>query len=174
MDIVYYVACSLDGFIATKDGGVDWLNPYNSGEFGYAKFYASVDALVMGSHTYEVALTHGEWPSPDKPSWVFTRRDLAVADPSVTLTDDDPADVVDHLRDQAYARVWLMGGGELASSFRTQRLISHYMIWIIPVMLGSGIPLFSAATGMDSLNLLETKSFSNGVVLLSYGQDMKP
>ena len=174
MDVVYYVACSLDGFIATKDGGVDWLNPYNSSESGYADFYASIDALVMGSHTYEFALDQGDWPSADKPTWVFTHRDLPVADPSVTLTDDDPKDVVDTLRTEGHERVWLMGGGELASSFRTQGLVSHYMIWIIPVILGAGIPLFSVGAGMDSLRLVESKSLSNGVVLLSYQQDVKP
>lgn len=164
----------MDGFIATEDGGVDWLNPYNSSEFGYADFYASVDALVMGSHTYEFTLGQGDWPSADKPSWVFTHRDLPVADPSVTLTDADPTDVVEHLRNEGYERVWLMGGGKLASSFRTQGLISHYMVWIIPVVLGAGIPLFSRGAGMDSLRLVETKSFSNGVALLSYEQDGKP
>lgn len=174
MDIVYYVACSVDGFIATEDGGVDWLTPYNSKEFGYTEFYASVDALVMGSHTYETALTHGDWPSPDKPSWILTHRDLTVADPSVTLTDGDPADVVDVIRREGHERVWLMGGGELASSFLTRGLISHYMIWIIPVVLGAGIPLFSRGAAVDSLRLVETKSFSNGVVMLSYEPSALP
>ena len=168
MDIVYYVACSLDGFIATEDGGVDWLNPYNSSEFGYADFYGAVDALVMGSHTYEFTLGQGDWPSPDKPSWVFTHRALPVGDASVTLTDDDPTDVVDALRAEGYERVWLMGGGELASSFRARGLISEYMIWIIPVVLGGGIPLFASGGGMESLTLVKTKGFSNGVVMLSY------
>ncbi len=174
MDIVYYVACSLDGFIATESGGVDWLSPYNSSEFGYADFYAPIDALLMGSHTYEFTLGQGDWPSADKPSWVFTHRDLPVADPSVTLTHDDPTDVVDALRTEGYEHVWLMGGGELASSFLTRGLISHYMIWIIPVVLGAGIPLFSRGVAVDSLRLVETKSFSNGVVMLSYEPDVKP
>lgn len=78
LEVVYYVAASLDGYIATDDGGVDWLAPFQSAkeDHGTGDLYSSVDALLMGSHTYEFALELGQWPSPDKPSWVFTRRDL--------------------------------------------------------------------------------------------------
>ena len=74
MDVVYYVACSLDGFIATQDGGVDWLNPYNSNDFGYADFYAPMDAGLMGSHTYEFTLDQRDWPSAVKLSCVVRHR----------------------------------------------------------------------------------------------------
>lgn len=171
MDIVYYVASSVDGFIATDDGGVDWLNPYFSNEFGYAEFYASVDVIVMGSHTYEFALTHGGSQSADKPSRVFTSRDLPAADPSVTLTSDDPSEVVETLRAEGHERVWLMGGGELAGSFRARGLISEYQIWIMPVVLGGGIPLFAGRGEMQSLTFAETQSFGNGVVMLRYKRE---
>jgi dihydrofolate reductase len=97
MDIIYYAAASLDGYIATADGGVEWLDAYDGeeGDYGFADFYASVDALVMGSKTYEFALAQPEWMAPDRPSWVFTRRDLRQAHPSVHLTAEDPADVAD-------------------------------------------------------------------------------
>ena len=167
-EIVYYAACSLDGYIATEDGGVAWLNPYNSSEFGYEQFYASLDALVMGSYTYEISLAHGEWPSPDKSSWVFTKRDLRVADPSITLTQDRPSEVMSEIESRGHERVWLMGGGKLASSFRELGLISEYQIWMIPIILGGGITLFAGGGGVDDLRLVETKSFSNGVVMLRY------
>ena len=83
VEIVYYAAASLDGQIATRDGGIDWLPPIetpgsDSGgfDYGYPDFYASVDALLMGSRTYEKILRHDDWPYMDKPTWVFTRRPL--------------------------------------------------------------------------------------------------
>ena len=169
-DVVYYVACSLDNYIATADDGVDWLMPYQkSGEdYGFAEFYSSMDGLVMGSRTYEVALTQGQWQAADKPSWVFTHRDLRLAHPSITLTSEDPGQVVDSLSARGLKRVWLMGGGELAASFRTRGLISHYMIAVVPVVLGGGIPLFATASRQDRLRLVEAKPYPSGIVLLSY------
>jgi len=170
-EVVYYVAASLDRYIATDDGGVDWLSPFqNAGEdHGAGDLYSSVDALLMGSHTYEFALKLGQWPSPDKPSWVFTRRDLRVLHPSITLTSQSPAEVVELLRAGGVRRAWLMGGGELATSFRSAGLISRFIISIFPVILGSGIPLFAAVPSVkDSLRLIEAKPFASGIVQLSY------
>ena len=124
-EIVYYVACSLDNFIATADGGVEWLERFGkTGEdYGYSEFYTSVDALLMGSYTYEIALTQGAWRSPDKPSWVFTTRDLEVMHPSITMTSADPGQVMKTLDERGIKRVWFMGGGKLAGSFR-ERVLS--------------------------------------------------
>jgi dihydrofolate reductase len=170
-EVVYYVAASLDGCIATDDGGVDWLAPFRSAseDHGAGDLYSSVDALLMGSHTYEFALKLGRWPSPDKPSWVFTRRDLGVLHPSITLTSQNPAEVVELLRARGVRRAWLMGGGELATSFRSAGLISRFIISIFPVILGSGIPLFAAVPSVkDSLRLIGAKPFPSGIVQLSY------
>jgi dihydrofolate reductase len=171
LDIIYYVASSLDGYIATDDGGVDWLTPFQStGEdHGAGNLYSSVDALLLGSHTYEFALKLGHWPSPDKPSWVFTRRDLRLLHPSITLTSQSPAEVIELLRARTVRRAWLMGGGKLATSFRNAGLISHFIISVFPVILGSGIPLLAPTqSGKDSLRLVETKPFASGIVQLSY------
>lgn len=168
-EVVYYVATSLDRFIATPDGGVDWLTPYHGGEDrGFADFYRSIDALLMGSHTYEVALQLGPWRSPDKPSWVFTSRDLPVAHQSISLTAEEPARMLRTLGQQGIQRAWLMGGGRLAGSFRAAGLISHYVIAVVPVVLGGGIPLFADAPRHDSLKLTGVTSFPSGIVQLSY------
>ena len=76
VEIVYYAAASLDGFIATPDGGIDWLPPIalDGEDYGYRDFYASVDAILMGSGTYENILRHAAWPYEGKPCWVFTRQ----------------------------------------------------------------------------------------------------
>jgi len=170
-EIVYYVATSLDGYIATADGGVDWLAPFQRAgeEHGASGLESSVDALLLGSHTYEFALKLGYWPSPEKPSWVFTRRDLRLLHPSITLTSQDPIEFVEMLQARGVRRAWLMGGGELATSFRRAGLISRFIISIFPVILGSGVPLFAPAQSKEhSLRLLESKPFASGIVQLTY------
>ena len=112
----------------------------------------------------------GPWQATDKPSWVFTRRSLEVVHPSVTLTDAEPPQVTEALRARGLKRVWLMGGGRLASSFRTAGLITHYMIFMVPVVLGSGILLFADAEGPEVLRLVEAKSYPSGIVQLNYEQ----
>lgn len=169
-DVVYYAASSLDGYIATRDGRVDWLDPFQaSGEdHGFKAFYSSIDGILMGSHTYEFALGQGSWPSQDKPSWVFTHRDLPVAHRSVTLTAEEPGTLIEALEARKAKRLWLMGGGKLAASFRVAGLITGYTIAIVPVVLGGGIPLFADSQGRDSLELQESLPHPSGIVTLRY------
>ena len=169
--VVYYVASSLDGYIATSDGGVDWLNRFHvAGEdHGAGKLEASIDALLLGSHTYEFALKLGQWPSPNKPSWVFTGRDLRVLHPSITLTSQSPREVIELLAARKMRRAWLMGGGKLAASFHEAQLISRCIISVFPVLLGAGIPLFAAhSSPLDALRLVKAKPFKSGIVQLTY------
>ncbi|MCZ6657372.1 MAG: dihydrofolate reductase family protein [Gammaproteobacteria bacterium] len=170
IDVVYYVAASLDGYIAAVDGGVDWLNQFgNSNEdHGFSDLYSTVDGIVMGSHTYEFSLAQSQWPAPDKPSWVLTHRDLPVAHPSVTLTADEPSRLVRSLAERGLKSVWLMGGGKVAASFRHTGLISRYIIAVMPIILGTGIPLLAAVPGQDVLTLIEAKPYPSGIVQLHY------
>jgi dihydrofolate reductase len=141
VDVIYYVASSLDGYIATADGRVDWISRFHArGEdHGAGELQASADALLFGSHTYEFALKLGHWPSPEKLTWVFTRRDLRVLHPSITLTAQTPREVINLLESRGLKCAWLMGGGKLAASFHAEQLISRYMISVFPLLLGSGI-----------------------------------
>lgn len=171
VEIVYYVAASLDGYIATVDGSVDWLSSsHATGEdHGAGELQASVDALLLGSHTYEFALKLGYWPSPEKPSWVFTERDLQILHPSITLTSQRPREIVELLAARGLRRAWLMGGGKLAASFHSDRLISHYIISVFPVLLSSGVPLFAPHLSQpDTLRLVAAKPFKSGIVQLTY------
>src|ERR1051325_2004107 len=170
-EVIYYVASSLDGYIATTDGNVDWLSRFHTAgeDHGAGELEASVDALLLGSHTYEFALKLGQWPSPDKPSWVFTRRDLRILHPSITLTKQSPHEVVELLAARGLDRAWLMGGGELAASFHAAQLISHYIISMIPILLGSGIPLFAShSSPPDALRFVAAKPFKSGIVQVTY------
>src|SRR4051812_31124731 len=161
-EVIYYVASSLDGYIATADGSVDWLSRFHSAgeDHGAGELEMSADALLLGSHTYEFALKLGQWPSPDKPSWVFTERDLRVLHPSITLTSHSPSKVLNDLTKRGLGKAWLMGGGKLAASFHASGLISEYIISIFPVLLGSGIPLLAPhSCAQDTLALVMAKPF---------------
>ena len=176
LEVIYYVASSLDGYIATADGGVDWLSRFHVSDedHGAGKVHASIDALLLGSRTYEFALKLGQWPSPDKPSWVFTKRDLPVLHPSITLTSHSPSEVVDDLTKRGFRKGWLMGGGKLAASFHADGLISNYSISVFPVLLGSGIPLLAPhSCAQDTLALVTAKPFKNGIVQLTYRRAQK-
>jgi dihydrofolate reductase len=171
VDVIYYVASSLDGYIATADGRVDWISRFHArGEdHGAGELQASADALLFGSHTYEFALKLGHWPSPEKLTWVFTRRDLRVLHPSITLTAQTPREVINLLESRGLKCAWLMGGGKLAASFHAEKLISRYMISVFPVLLGSGIPLFAPhSTPPDTLQFRTAKPFPSGTVVLTY------
>jgi dihydrofolate reductase len=170
-EIIYHVASSLDGYIATKDGSVDWLSRFQrrGEDQGVGDLEASVDELLLGSHTYEFALKLGRWPSPDKPSWVFTQRKLPILDPSITLTAETPVEVVRKLARRGCRRAWLMGGGKLAASFHAEHLISRYIMSVFPVLLGSGIPAFAPHPAtVDALRFVTARPFKSGIVQLTY------
>jgi dihydrofolate reductase len=168
--VTYYVAVSVDGYIATADGGIDWLKPFEStGEdYGYHEFYRSIDAAVMGSRTYEQCLGFAEWPYPGKPCWVFSRRAFANARSDVIITAENPAGVLRQLRARGLMRIWLAGGGELAASMRKSRLIDEYIVSVIPVILGGGIGLFAYGSTKENLRMFECKTYPNGVTQLRY------
>jgi len=169
-DVIYYVAVSLNGYIATPDGGVDWLAAYQTPDedYGYAAFFDSIDALIFGSRTYEQVVGFGAWPYGDKPCRVFSRRTLATPRPEIRLTTAEPPEVLSELAAQGLKRVWLVGGGQLAASFRRHGLITEYILSVIPVFLGGGVPLFAAPGPEASLALIGATPYSNGVVQLHY------
>ena len=169
-EIVLYIAASLDGFIAKADGAVDWLEEFDDtgAEQGYADFYGTIDGLLMGSRTYEQVLGFGEWPYPDKPCWVFSQRPLATPRPEVTVTNLGPAELMPELAARDVGRAWLVGGGELVATFRRQGLISEYIITIIPIILGEGIPLFISPGPGQGLNLIDSRKLGGGLVELHF------
>lgn len=169
-EVIYYVAASTDGFIAPDDGSLEWLAPFSdTGEdHGYAAFYSAVDALVVGSRTYEQMRTLGAWPHDDRPVTVMSARALEPAGDSVTVTSLQPREVVDSLSLQGYGRLWLIGGGALAGAFERDGLIDEYVISYVPVILGSGVGLFGGRAAMRSLELVDQVAFLDGIVQCRY------
>ena len=171
--IVLYIATSVDGYIATPDGGVDWLPAIDTGEadYGYDRFYAGIDALVMGRKTYEQVLTFGDWPYPGKPSYVMSRRQIETKIPEVIITASSPVELVSELQQNHYQHLWLVGGAATAAAFRAENLITAYILSIMPVLLGDGIPLFSRTELQNGLTLTASEVFRSGVVQLTYEVD---
>lgn len=171
-EICYYVAASADGYIATPDGGVDWLSVVESpGEdYGCAAFYETVDLLLMGRGTYEKALSFGAWPYTGMPCQVFSARPIESPPPDVIQTSLPPAKVVAALKAADVRRAWLLGGAALAGSFREQGLISEYVISFIPTWLGAGIPLFGTAGQIEPLSVVESRTYPSGLVQIRYRQ----
>lgn len=146
MSTQYYVASSLDGFIADPEETLDWLLSRDSGDAegapGYDEFIAGTGALAMGSRTYEWVLSHedGRWPY-DLPCWVFTSRELEPRS-GVTFTSADVTTVHRQMVAAAGGRnVWLVGGGELVGAFTDAGLLDEIILAIVPVTLGAGYPL---------------------------------
>ena len=177
VEIVYYAAASLDGYIATPDGGIDWLPPIEADgeDFGYTDFYASVDAVLMGSATYEKVLRHAAWPYAGKRTWVFSRQRRHAAqdnrigsDAEITFTGASPDYIAAEIEGLGLKRAWIVGGGKLAAAFRARGLITTYGIGIVPVILGDGIPLLARTEPLEKLTLTGCQAYPGGTVMLWY------
>ncbi|MCE2501541.1 MAG: dihydrofolate reductase [Dehalococcoidia bacterium] len=166
--ITYYVAASLDGYIADVSGGVDWLPQDESNDYGYADFYSTVDALAMGRRTYDQVLGFGEWPYAGKRVYVFTSNPPDDDPYRVEFVRADPTEFVQTLAARHSGTVWLVGGGNLADQFRRAGLIDDYLVFVIPVILGRGIPLFDGDAPLTALESVTTQTYDDGVVMLHY------
>ena len=171
--ITLYIAASVDGYIATEDGGVEWLEEFQ-GETededdveGYEAFFADVDCLVMGAKTYEQVLSFGEWPYEDRPTYVLAHEERPRAAETIEFVDDDVATLAARLREQ-YDHVWLVGGARVARAFLRADGIDELRLSVVPLLLGSGIPLFGR-DGRRRLRLLGTTTYDTGIVELHYG-----
>lgn len=164
--IILYIAQSLDGFIATKDGSVAWLDKYNSlgDDYGYKEFVASVDTVVMGNTTYKQVLGFGEWPYHSLKSYVFAHKQEK--DKNVTFVSGDISEFVKGL--PADAIVWLMGGAHLINEFQKEGLIDEMILFVMPTILGSGIRLFADDNVQSQLLFTGKKLFDSGVLELRY------
>lgn len=171
-EVVYYVAVSLDGFIATPDGGVEWLEPFQASgsDYGYGAFYSGVDALIMGSRTYEQTLTFGPSSYGGKPVLVLSARDLQPS-PGVEIIDLTPGAAIEHLVATGASTIWLVGGGELAGSFAREGLVDRYILSIMPVMLGSGVPLLGTRGASGAFKLEQLERFDDVVQCTYRRQD---
>lgn len=174
MKATVYIATSVDGFIARKNGNIDWLpggGETESGEdYGYQEFIDSVDALVMGRNTYELALSFDSWPYGEKPVFVLSSQkanipnDIAITVESMCAS---PQEVVRRLAELGYKHLYI-DGGKTIQGFLREGLIQQLIITTVPILIGTGIPLFSSLPHDVRLHHLGTRQFENGLVQSKY------
>jgi len=173
MKAAAYIATSVDGFIARKDGSVDWL-PSEGGadgeDYGYQDFMDSVDALVMGRNTYETVLSFGSWPYGAKPVVVLSSQQIDIPESisnTVSVMSASPSVIVQHLAERGFKHLHI-DGGKTIQGFIRAGLIQKIIITKIPILIGSGIPLFGTLPHDIRLRHLETLQFNTGLVQSTY------
>ncbi|MGH9942956.1 MAG: dihydrofolate reductase family protein [Pyrinomonadaceae bacterium] len=159
---------SLDNFIARKDHTTDWLSWSEEVASVSAEFWKTIDTVVMGRKTYEVALKSGTSSYAGVKNYVFSRTMKESPDKSVEIISEDAAEFVRRLKSKKGKGICVMGGGELAHSLFEANVIDEIGLNIHPVLLGRGIPLFHEMSRQIDLELLDSKTFKNGCVLISY------
>ena len=162
-------ANSLDNFLARLDHSVDWLLWTDEAAAIMADYWKTIDTVLMGRKTYEVALRsgHGGGSCPGVKTYVFSRT-LKSSDGGVTIISEDAAKFVRDLKSQPGKDICLMGGGELARSLFEAGLIDEIGFNIHPLLIGAGIPVFHPMSRQMDLVLLECRPFKNGCVLVRY------
>ena len=170
----YYVAISLDGFLAREDGAVDWLSNYTEPletPYDYEPFYQTVSALVMGRKTYDTVLSFGEYPYKGKPGLVISKNaDFKVNETGVELVSSDWKEKLETLKSSAKDRVWLVGGGEIASLFVNENLLDEIILTIIPETIGTGIQWLGNTSLSAGWLFSEQHLSKNGVIQLLYSK----
>lgn len=177
--VTIHMAASLDGFIARKDGSVDWLetsDEFAGGETmdpGFVEaFLKTIDCYVMGSRTYETALSFEAkgfgWPYGDKPTFILTRRELPRIRDTVAFYSGDLTPFVNgHLR-PTFRSIWFVGGGAVSSECLRLGLADEVRYSVLPILIGEGIPFFGKLDRDLALHLVEVKAHQSGMVELRY------
>lgn len=162
--VILYIAQSLDGFIARKNGNLDWLyGVHSDGDAGFSAFYKTISTMVMGRGTYEHLMTMvDEFPHKDRECFVFSRNERESLD-YLTYTSEDVSSFVSRLQDEEGSDIWLAGGGDLLADFLDADLIDEFIISYAPVMIGEGIPMYPRAVKETKLKLIEQKTYGQFV-----------
>jgi dihydrofolate reductase len=170
MKVTYYVASSIDGYIAEENGDVSWLEEFNipPEENGYEAFFSTVDALVMGRRTFEVIYRFGVWPYGDKPVWVCTNSNVKSIEGANHQRDTSPEGVIEAAHKMGVAHLWLVGGGSLAASFIDKSLLTNISVAQMPIILGNGIHLFGTLANPTLIELKGCQTNASGFLQIEY------
>src|SRR4051794_2994402 len=177
--VTIHMAASLDGFIARRDGRVDWLETSDNFEGGdtmepgfVEAFLKTIDCYVMGSRTYETALGFEAkgfgWAYGDKPTFVLTRRELPRPRDTVEFYSGDLARLVNERLRPTFRSIWFVGGGVVSGECLRLGLADEVRYSIVPILIGDGIQFFEKLDRDIALHLAEVKAYKNGMVALRY------
>ncbi|WP_214878648.1 dihydrofolate reductase family protein [Exiguobacterium sp. ERU653] len=167
-NVVLYIAMSLDGKIARSNDQLDWLFAVDGdGDNGYAEFFKTIGAVIMGRKTYEEVLQLSEkYPYSNIPNYILTRQLDREAE-HVIFTDEPIEELINRLKQEVDQDIWLIGGGEVIKAAMEHDLIDRYEIAIAPIVLGEGIPLFPEGTEETKLQLTNQRA-SGQFVMVTY------
>jgi dihydrofolate reductase len=169
--IIVHIATSADGYIARPDGDLDWLTsrPAPKGFYGMPKFTASVDAKLLGRKTFDLSVEMGARFSANDRHYVFSRQPAPASMPAgVEFVSQSIGAFAKRLRGEAGKNIWMMGGGEIIASFLDEDAIDQFIISVVPIFIGEGIPLIAPRHREVHLTLRSVKSFPDGVVQVHY------
>ena len=166
--VTFGVANSLDNFIARADGAVDWLVWDDEIAAISREFWKTIDTVLMGRKTYEVAVASGSGAYPGAKNFVFSRTLKQPPSKKVEVIAQDAVEFVRKLKSESGKGICITGGGDLARALLQARLIDQIGVNIQPVLLGSGTPLFYEMQQQLDLELLESQVLKNGGVYLLY------
>ncbi len=173
--VIVHIAASADGFIARVDGSVDWLErPDLKGDYGMAEFYGSIDTILWGRKTYDMALDFqkrglaGSAFDTKIKNYVFTHTPPAEAPKGIEFVKAPVKDFSAKLRAQNGKNIWMMGGAEIIGSFLDAGEIDEFVITVIPVFISEGIPLIASRRRTVPLSLVTSRAFEDGVIQLHY------
>jgi dihydrofolate reductase len=167
--VILYISMTLDGMIADLSDGLSFLEPYDGLTWvkdSYDALLFKTDTLLIGRSTYEVIQSFDiPWPYPDHQCYVYGQKKMSSE--VATFIHEDATSHVTRLKQHHGKDIWLVGGGKLIQSLLESKMIDEMIITIIPVVLGSGIPLFSSSYSKRFFDLVDTKTGS-GLVMLTY------
>jgi Dihydrofolate reductase len=177
--VTIHMAASLDGFIARKDGSVDWLETSDNFADGVkmdpafvAEFLKKIDCYVMGSRTYETAMGFEAkgfgWAYGDKPVFVLSSRDLPRVRDTITLYSGDLSELVNARLRPTFTTIWFVGGGAVSGECLRLGLADEVRYSILPILIGDGIQFFDKLDKDIALHLAEVNAYANGMVELRY------
>jgi dihydrofolate reductase len=164
-----FVGTSVDGFMARVDGALDFLPPGGGEPHGYDEFIASVDALVIGRNTYEVVLAFDPWPYGDKPVFVLSSKPLRDAPTGAVVErmSGEVGDIVSQLAARGYEHLYIDGGITIQQFLRAG-LIQRLIVTRVPVLIGTGVPLFGPLDRDIRLTHVATRQYASGLVQSEY------
>lgn len=171
--IILYIASSIDGLIARKNGSVDWLNNFPNPEktdYGYNEFFSKTTSVIMGRKTYDEILGFDiDWPYSDCNTYVVSRKnDFKVNTPGTFVVNEINKDFVNDLKSECDKNIWLVGGGEIISEFLKIDAVDEIILTFMPIILSKGIELFPGESKEIKLELINSEVFKNGIVSLHY------
>mgnify|MGYP001797678541 CR=1 FL=1 len=173
-----YIAMSLDGYIARKDGSIDWLealpNP-NQIDYGYSDFYDTIDTVIMGRTTYDHILGFDvPWPYEKCTTYLATRAtDYEAPTPQTKVIQGEIGVASRAIIQEDGKDIWLVGGGQLVAFYLDEGLVDEMLLFVIPTIIGDGIPLFPSPLKERSFQLTSVEKYETGASLLHFTKASK-